>query len=199
MTAECFFKGFVSEWDAANASGEIHDGEPFEDKTAWTSYMLKPGGFLNRVMDRLKTPDCPLYYRNEWYTVDALYVGGENLFQKDFIYPSSVKVLIEHEHSDNLEEEMWKLIHWRAPLKAIIAYDWSEQEKTTDTRQMWADNKVEKLLSMLRVVNQSFAENPATEYLFLIAQRQEPKGPIVWRPVLNSTYIFSGMTGTTTT
>lgn len=183
MTPESFYSAFVTEWNAAIASAEIHNGQPFEDKRAWTSFMLRTGGFLNRVMERLSTPEWPMYYRKEWYTVDALYVGGNDLFQSELSYPSSVKVLIEHELGDNVEEEMWKLLHWRAPLKVIIFYDWSEQEKTTEARRLWANNKVEKLQEMLQTVNEVFAENSATEYLFMIAGRTEANGPITWRSV----------------
>jgi hypothetical protein len=34
MAAESFYKAFVAVWNAAIVSGEIHDGEPFEDKAA---------------------------------------------------------------------------------------------------------------------------------------------------------------------
>lgn len=184
MNAKSFCKEFTVEWKATESSADFHNGLPFEDKPAWTSYMLTPDGFLNRVMRRLERPSCPLFYKNEWYTVDALYIGGCDLFRNNLLYPSSVKVLIEHEWGESLEEEMWKLIHWRAPLKVIIAYDWSEKEKTTEARHSWANKKLEKLRDMLQIVNDSFSENAATEYLFLIAQHKEPGSPIHWRAVI---------------
>jgi hypothetical protein len=75
---------------------------------------------------------------------------------------------------------MWKLIHWRAPLKVIIAYDWSEVEKTTDARRIWAKTKIDRLWKMLLEANESFCENPATEYLLIMAGRIEPNGRLVW-------------------
>ncbi|UPU37813.1 hypothetical protein M1B72_08930 [Geomonas paludis] len=180
ISADRFYNAFVTEWETSVASGIFGIGHnPYQNLPAWTDLMLSPGQFLQRVMDRLSSLELPLLYRNQWYTVDALYVSGENLFPKKGEYPSSLQVLIEHEHGEDLEEEMWKLIHWRAPLKVIIGYDWSEIEKTTDARRSWAANKVTKLLKMLQTVNDSFLENPDTEYLFLMGRRFEAE-PLSW-------------------
>ena len=54
-------------------------------------------------------------------------------------------------------------MHWRAPLKVIIGYDWSEEEKTSAAKKVWAQNKILKLLQMLQSVNASFPENPNTD------------------------------------
>ena len=183
MNAKTFCEMFTTEWKETESSADFHNDLPFKDKPAWTSYMLAPNGFLHRVMRRLEKPSCPLFYKNEWYTVDALYIGGCDLFRNDLMYPSSVKVLIEHEWGESLEEEMWKLIHWRSPLKVIIAYDWSEEEKKTEARRSWANKKLGKLKDMLQIVNDSFGEIAATEYLFLIAQHNKPGAPIFWRAV----------------
>jgi hypothetical protein len=188
MDVKSFYDAFTAEWEATESSVEFHNGLPFKNKPSWTSYMLAPNGFLNRVMRRLEDPNFPLCFKNEWYTVDALYIGGCDLYRKDLSYPSEVKAIIEHEWGDNLEEEMWKLIHWRSPLKVIIAYDWSEKEKTTEARRSWADNKIHTLLKMLQSANDFFSENTATQYLFLFAQHLEPNAPIRWRAATNTSF-----------
>ena len=68
--------------------------------------MQEPGGFLNRVMARLSSDEHPLYYKTEWYKVDALFVGGEDLHGKNHSYPAAVEAIIEHEFGEDLENEM---------------------------------------------------------------------------------------------
>jgi hypothetical protein len=146
ISAESFYEAFIREWEVARAEGDLEAGDnPWMDLT-WTRFIQEPGGFLERVMRRVETPGFPLHYRKEWYKVDALYVGGEDLFETNLNYPSSIQVLIEHEHNEDIEREMWNLLHWRAPLKVIISYDWSEEEKTTPARIGYMGRKIGNLL-----------------------------------------------------
>ena len=186
ISAEQFFAAFEAEWQAITSDPSIKGDTPFQDKTAWTTLIQAPGGFLNRVMDRLSSDERPLYYRTEWFRVDALFLGGEDLYGKDHSWPSALDVLIEHEFGEALEEEMWKLIHIRAPLKVIISYDWAEVEKITQSRKEYAENKISALLTMLNKVNSHFPENHETEYLFLLAGREGVKSPIFWRKASNN-------------
>lgn len=190
VSATSFFKAFQDEWENWQldmVSGKAKAISPFEGRTDWTAAMLKEGGFFNRVMGRLDPQGLSLKYRTEWYTVDALFVGGEDLFRENHMYPSSVEVLIEHEFDENLEEEMWKLLHWRAPLKVIVAYDWSEEEKITSSRKAeWIPERIDRLKKMLLRVNEFFSENPATEYLLIIACRDKADDPIEWQTHLLS-------------
>ena len=63
-----------------------------------------------------------------------MFVGGEELFKNNLWYPSKLHVLIEHEHGESIEEEMWKLLFLRAPLKVLIFYDWDEAKKTKEEK-----------------------------------------------------------------
>ncbi|HED38889.1 MAG TPA: hypothetical protein ENJ13_00495 [Chromatiales bacterium] len=138
-------------------------------------------GFLASIMTRLTENKTELEYKREYYTLDALYVGGENLYRQNRTYPSELNVLIEHEQGDNVEEEMWKLIFWRSPLKVIIFYDWNEYEKTTNARREWLDRKLIKLVDMLNKANAYFPENQETNYLFIIGNRVEKDQLPNWR------------------
>lgn len=195
ITAKDFYDVFIQEWEILSASEDIDGVKPFEDRPAWTERMQKADGFLNKVMNRLASPERPLYYRIEWYKVDALYVGGEDIFGHNHSYPSAVEVIIEHEFGERLEEEMWKLIHWRSPLKVIIGYDWSGDEKTTPTRRDFAKDKIATLKRMLSSVNAFFPENVNTEYLFLIGGRHETKGPFFWWAASNNSFKVDGPDG----
>lgn len=184
ITAKEFYDAFLAEWNCfVENEPSITGLTPYEDRTSWTKRIQDPGGFLNRVMNRLSNTERPLYYRTEWYFVDALYVGGVDLYQNNYSYPSSVNALIEHEFDEDLETEMWKLIHWRSPLKIIINYDWSDAEKTTDARKNYLSNKITKLREMLSIVNHFQPEDTNTEYLLLIARRSEINSPITWRAI----------------
>lgn len=176
ITISQFLDAFSAEWKAH--LNDKHDAlmTAYEREKLWTDYMLSYGGFLNGVMLRLRENVRRLEYSKEIYTIDAMFVGGEDLFKKDLCYPAQIHVLIEHEHGMNIEEEMWKLIFWRAPLKVLIFYDWNEDAKETEKRKDWLSNKLIKLKKMLDVANQRFPEADKTEYLFVIGNCQSVHG-----------------------
>ena len=151
-----------------------------EDKM-WTDYMLSYEGFMHGVMLRLREKIGHLEYFKEIYTIDAMFVGGEDLFRKDLCYPSQLHVLIEHENGRNIEEEMWKLLFWRAPLKVLIFYDWNEDDKSTKGRNSWLTEKLNILLEMRDRGNKQFPENKSTEYLFIIGNRKNSESEVSWR------------------
>lgn len=180
ITANEFITAFQSEWNSHCTVKAISGIAPFDNRAAWTRMMQDRDGFLHRVMQRLVNQNRRLEYKTEWYSVDALYVGGDDIYLKNLSYPSEVHALIEHEFNEDLETEMWKLIHWRAPLKVIISYDWAVKDKTTDQRRNYLSDKVAKLRSMLDSVNIFHSESSETEYVFLIASRVTHNGPITW-------------------
>lgn len=142
--------------------------------------MLPDGGFLDRVRKRISSS---LKYRREYYTVDALYVGGYDLLCKpELTYPSQIHVLIEHENGERVEEEMWKLIHWRAPLKVLIFYDYPDDAKTANPQKAdWLDRKLARLREMKKVVDSFWPEYGRSEYLFIVGTREFSGGPIYWK------------------
>ena len=93
--------------------------------------------------------------------------------------------LIEHELGENVEEEMWKLIFWRAPLKVLMFYDWADREKITDSRNRWLTGKLASLVRMLAEVDQFHAEDPRTQYVFLICAREVPDDRLSWKLASN--------------
>lgn len=117
----------------------------------------------------------------EFYKLDLVYVSGKDLFREDLYYPSLLPVIIEHEHFNNVEEEMWKLIFWRSPLKVLISYDWNEDEKTTHRKRNWWTDKLKALSEMLTTANRDYPETEMTEYLFIIGNREDVQSDIKWR------------------
>ena len=177
-----FLEAYKNEWISLIETDPKEVTEIYgNSKKKWTSYMLAKDGFLSKVMNRLSDDNRRLEYKREYYTLDALYVSGEDLFRENKIYPSQLHVLIEHEQGDNIEEEMWKLIFWRSPLKVIIFYDWNDYEKSTSARKDWLTSKLNKLVDMLSHANSFFPENENTSYLFIIGNRIKENQLPQWR------------------
>jgi hypothetical protein len=184
ITSEQFLTSFKAEWTSLVSSSSQMILDIYPHKRDWTSFMLGTGGFLTRVMDRLNKEGAGLEYRSEYYTIDALFVSGKDLFREHRTYPSELHVLIEHENADNIEEEMWKLLFWRAPLKVIIFYDWNEYEKPSSAfKQSWLKGKLKKLVEMRNTVNEFYPENQKTEYLLIFGNREYENQMIRWQCV----------------
>ncbi|MDE0511377.1 MAG: hypothetical protein OXI88_06315 [Gammaproteobacteria bacterium] len=142
----------------------------------------EPPGFLRRVADRIRTDVNRLECYGEFYTLDLVYVSGEDLYREELYYPSLLSVIIEHENNlDTLEEEMWKLIFWRSPLKVLISYDLNDDGKTTPDRKNNLLKKLEILSRMLATANEAHPETASTEYLFIIGSRDSVQSDVKWR------------------
>lgn len=168
ITAEQFRKAFGQVWAEHVDSSRDQIFEAYAGSTSWTRLMLDYGGLLNEVMNRVSGDLGDMRYYKELYTLDAAMVGGENLFRDHLNYPSRIYAAVEHENGFNIEEEMWKLIYWRIPLKVLVFYDWTEQEKTRESRRRWVEQKLETLRDMLDKTNRGPLGVDAAEYLFLI-------------------------------
>ena len=101
-----FLEAFKNEWCSLVETEPQEISDAYADSKRWTCYMLGKDGFLSRVMARLGKNEADLEYKREVYTLDALFVAGEDLFRENKTYPSQLQVLIEHEQGENVEEEM---------------------------------------------------------------------------------------------
>lgn len=183
ITPKQFLNAFETLWNE-DASNNSKRKQAFRHKEPWNEYMLgsEPPGFLRRVADKLRQDVNRLECYGELYTLDLVYVSGEDLYRKDLYYPSLLSVIIEHEHNlETVEEEMWKLIFWRSPLKVLISYDWNDDEKTTENRKNKLSGKLKKLSKMLDSANTAYPETKGTEYLFIIGNRDNVRSDIRWR------------------
>lgn len=176
-----FLTEFASVWEGITSTREQEIIDKYSNDTAWTDFMLGEEGLLEKISNKFNEKDRPVKMKREYYKLDGLYVGGENIFRSDYMYPSDIYALIEHENGEYVEEEMWKLIHWRCPLKILIFYDWSDYEKTTPKRKVWVKNKLEALLEMLDQVDKFNTESSVTEYLFLIGSRKNEQSIPYWK------------------
>ncbi len=183
ITSKDFISAFKKEWDKEIKIKSEEILEKFKDTREWTDFMLSNKRFLNQIMRRIPYQDSELIYWKEFYTIDAVYVSGEDLLgRKELSYPKGLQVIIEHENGDHPEEEMWKLLYWRSPLKVLIFYDYHEyQKKQDEKKKTWLKERLEKFTKMLINVETFFKENVSTEYLFIIGNQEIVGGTINWR------------------
>jgi len=94
-------------------------------------------------------------------------------------------VMIELENNrDTVHEEMWKLIHWRVPLKALIFYDFSLDDRVRKPKcASWLHDKcIPGLERMLEGRIQSDCDG---EYMLVVGSREGDAGgqseQIRWR------------------
>jgi hypothetical protein len=186
LSVEGFLRAFHDIWQLEqNKADSFSNRNPWEinPRKQWTEYILsKENGLLSQMTSTFRKVDPNMAYTREWYTVDGLFIGGSELLREgSWGYPSSIYALVEHELDENIEEEIWKLAHWRCPLKVLIFYDWAESDKSTDSRLKFLTNKVNKAFSMIEEISKHWSENPDTRYLFIIGTREECSSPIVWK------------------
>lgn len=193
VTAKMFRTAFMDEWEQRSNQNLPALLASYPHDRAWTELMLRTGGVLPGVLERINQQldaHSRLELRNEYYTVDAMFVGGKDLFREKLSYPSRVEAIVEHENGDNWEEEMWKLLFWRAPLKVLIGYDYNEMDfdkplghsASSETKGKWLGNKIKTVHSMYQEVVSHLAE-PETEYLLLVGNRAKltTDSPVQWR------------------
>ena len=186
LTAEEFRKGFTAAWKERWSSDIEGLHTKYASTREWTELMLDKRGLLADVCKRLSTIERPLVYRQEWSKFDALFVQGKAVDSDEVMDEYPIHALIEHENADHLDTEMWKLIHWRCPLKVLIFYDWNVGEKTTDNRKRWLQCRMGGMRGMLKRANAFCPESSATEYLFIVGSRDNDQHPR-WRWATNAT------------
>lgn len=145
--------------------------------------------FFYRVLQKLKRKDIRFFRELERPITDQKSLPPElkeqysnkDHYEFDGVYgndnPLCVDVLIEHENSyDRIkEDEMWKLLVFKSPLKVLVSYDIPK-------------NKLCKLACLAKQVNESCKEVEETEYLIVIGTRDSPDN-IIWEfKKLNQSY-----------
>lgn len=172
ISTDAFLDAFANAWRRRAVSDRDLIDMLWGDSKGWTRYMLhkESKGLMSEVCELLQHQDLKLEYREQWYTIDALFVSGENLYRERRLYPSLLEVVIEHENALDVETEMWKLLFWRSPLKVLIFYDW-----TSARRERWLGKKLEKFQDMIAKATQSWPEVEGTQYLFIAGRRNAHK------------------------
>ena len=184
ISADRFLEAFREQWKEEDPDEII---ETYNNNENWTEFMLartnretRPieQSFLYRVANRLS-----MDMDREWYTVDCVYYKKESsqIKGKDS-YPACLDAVIEHENGEKIEEEMYRLLIFRSPLKILICYDYREDEKEeSEQNRNWLNSKLQELLKMGSEFDARWPEANDTEYLFLVGNRLEEGGMPRWR------------------
>ena len=155
-------------------------------KTTLTAYMLgKKDDFCHAFFARVarKLDQKPLRERQN---LDMVYYTekARNISHTKRIRPARMNVIIEHEAKKTGEEEMWKMLMWRASLKVLVFYDWSDDEKEGNRRRHrkeWLENKRNDLFDMHSQIDALWSEDAKTDYLFLVGRsRKHGELPLWW-------------------
>lgn len=179
ITPQEFERAFRSQWEEDRCSPKYE--EEIKDVTLnqktwknndkkWTLFMVETDApFFFRVLQKLKRKDMKFSQGKdsaaERYRLDCAYHRHES-FYKGYDYPHCMDVLIEHENNVYIEEEMWRLLMVRSPLKVIVCYNVLK-------------NKLDELAYMARRVDEKWKETEETEYLIVIGTRDSPDN-IIW-------------------
>ena len=161
MTAEEFKQAFLKVWSERIEAEQAHNQiiAAYADNGLWTEYMLgNDGGMLHQVAQMLgrevhrekNNIDCVYYHHIQGgNNLPAWLVGGQ--------WPVVFDAIIKHENGSSIEDEWWKLHIYRAPLKVLIAHDYSEEYKRLHPRSaMWLPNKLEMLKEMAQVARDNW-------------------------------------------
>ena len=195
MTAEEFKQAFLEVWSERIEAEEDRNQiiAAYPDNGLWTEYMLgADGGMLREVAERLNQEvvyeinniDCVYYHHIQGgNNLPAWLVGGQ--------WPVVFDAIIEHENGISIEDEWWKLHIYRAPLKVLIAHDYSEAYKRLHPRSaMWLPNKLEMLKEMAQVARDNWQgrSKDDDDYLVVIGNIG-PEGELpqwTWRKLVET-------------
>ena len=172
ITADKFRKAWCKVWEGKgekvrkNISKKLSGDEGTWRE--WTDCMLAgDNSFLACVAKKLGfQQDCTKtnYYQVEYDRFDMALLSNHNNG-----YPVMLDVLIEHENDKCPENEMWKLMLRRSPLKVIVFYFHSHFDRIPPkSGKIELPEKLDELREMLIDANNAFRENENTEYLFII-------------------------------
>ncbi len=177
ITPAEFCDAWRAKWDSLSEQTkqtEFADEFAKSPNTPWTKKMLGPAGgeydsFLECVVRELNA-NANIEYEGG-LRVDMRVVGDKKINHPNLGYPLLLDILIEHENGQDVENEMWKLIFLRSPLKVIIFYSHEPKDKLGECWQM------------LDKANAAFPENPDTRYLFIIGNLlgDTPPYTMQWR------------------
>ena len=170
MLAEKFRGAFEQEWTERikDSAKRERMACAFRSDGSWTKFMLgcneSPNGFLHAVGERLER--C---VSREWYTLDCVFYQDQPNLIEQGPYPAGLDVIVEHENGERVEEEMWKLLMWRSPLKVLIFYDYLEEEKAKHPNlDAWLEKKLENLRCMAIEMHERWPEYQSNEYLLVV-------------------------------
>jgi hypothetical protein len=170
-----FWTCFCTQWKQTYThEKKLFYNELYHQDRAWTARMFdklhRNDGFLDQVifdyLTALNVKKTRQFIAHEWYTIDAL--GGFEAPSNDDYTQSSLSVLVEHENGKDVETEMWKLSHWKVPLKVLVFYN-----HATDRSADWLKEKLAELHNIQSRIDKAYGAKGNDKYLFIIGSKDE--------------------------
>ncbi|QCK16243.1 hypothetical protein [Mangrovivirga cuniculi] len=174
-------KNFISLWKSVFNPDLLKEESllsKYLNSNLWTHYIFKESDIINRIKETFD-----LRYRAEEYKIDAAFAPNKNLSEisslvpSDEFFPPCYSIILEHENNiKDCWREMSKLTHYKARLKVLVCYkdyDESISEEGITNRYL------KDFEAIVRESNTHYCENPETEYLMIIGQRN--KEGLNWR------------------
>ena len=186
MTADEFKSVYEDTWCARtqNAADLGAIVNAYQCDATWTAFMLgEPGRrgdsgcFLSNVGEK-----AGYSIAAEYYTLDCVYYVEKPNLVRSGLYPAGFDAIIEHENGERVEEEMWKLLMWRTPLKVLILYDYSDDVKrASTTKAAWLDEKFRVFACMAETMHDRCPEMAQNQYLFIVGSASAAGEMPRWR------------------
>ena len=129
-------------------------------------------GFLDAVGKRLNRS-----VGKEWFYLDCVLYRKAPQFIGYGVYPAGYDVIIEHENGEQIEQEMWKQLMWRSPLKVLIFYDYLDDERKNDQMARWRDSKIATIADNRRAGTEMVARERRQRVPAHRWKRAHPWGP----------------------
>lgn len=143
---EMLVKMSAEEWTAGMQSGVLYQTlESLRDDTSAT---------LGRAL--CMNVENSAQIRKEDNKFDLMLAGGSPLLRDSCGYPSRFYAIVEHERGEYPEEELWKLLFWRADLKVIVMYDYTSEDQAKRQHKgkpCWLQDKKELFAKTLKQFN----------------------------------------------
>ena len=190
MRADEFKDAFLETWNELMENAEWRDRviAAWQEPATWTTFMLgdigdeEPDSFLHSVGARLERS----VYR-EYFKLDCVFYQENPNLIGDSDYSAGFDAIIEHENGDRPEEEWWKLLMWRAPLKVLIFYDYTDDEIQHNINMArWLSGKLEKFAEMTQQMHYRWpGRKDEDDYLIVVGYRPIGEQVPCWRLVVN--------------
>ena len=173
VSVQAFLKAFSQQWNADRKHRGSTLRDAYQKGKMSTAYMLDKENFPKTFFARLARRLGQQALRERQRLDVVYYTTKAHNIEHTPVRPARLNVIIEHETEEKVEEEMWKLLMWRAPLKVLVFYD---------RQAPWLDCKLRQLYALRQEVNREWPEADDTSYLFLIGRRPPQRGtlPVWW-------------------
>ena len=153
----------------------------YKGETSWHKFMGKPLREAYNKKMGLRFVPGPESYRPESDKIDHAFCSGRAcafaFTDKTRWYPERLELLAEVENGPWPEKEIWKLAHWRSPVKSLFIDETLARKREG---RKCLKSKLRAFSEFLEKVNKHHAEESSTRYFIFVTDRPQPMGDLRW-------------------